>query len=191
MASIGEIALAVETAKRSGCKDLVLLKCTSSYPASPSNANILTIPHLRELFNCEVGLSDHTMGIGVALAAVAHGASVIEKHFTLSRKDGGVDSSFSLEPDELASLVVEVDRAWQSLGEVKYEATDSEVKNQSLRRSIYASCQIAKGEIFTTDNIRIVRPGRGAHPKYYSFLIGMVSYKDYNYGDPIEFGSDA
>ena len=189
MASVGELELAVKTAKGSGCNDIVLLKCTSSYPASPESANIRTIPHLGELFGCEVGLSDHTMGIGVAIAAIATGASVIEKHLTLSRKEGGVDSAFSLEPHEMASLVTEVGRAWLSLGKVSYGATESEVNSLRLRRSIYASAQIAKGELFTSDNIRIVRPGLGANPKYYDLLLGMASEKGYAFGEPIQFGA--
>ena len=123
MASVSEIDEAVATARGAGAKDIVLLKCTSTYPATPENSNILTIPHMRDMFGCQVGLSDHTMGTGVAVAAVAHGATVMEKHFTLSRADGGVDSTFSLEPPELAALVVETERAWQGLGAVSYGPT--------------------------------------------------------------------
>ena len=126
----------MRAARDAGCRDLVLLKCTSTYPATPENTNILTIPHLRELFGCEVGLSDHTMGIGVAVASVALGATVIEKHFTLSRADGGVDCAFSLEPEEMARLVEETDRAWQALGQVA-TAPDAEKKSLQFRRSLY------------------------------------------------------
>lgn len=126
MASLAELDEAVTAAREAGCKDLVLLKCTSSYPANPANSNILTIPHLRDMFDCEVGLSDHTMGVGVSVASVALGATVIEKHFTLSRADGGVDSAFSLEPREMEALVYETERAWQSLGKVSYGPTDKE-----------------------------------------------------------------
>ena len=132
MASIAELDEAVRTARAAGCKQLVLLKCTSTYPASPENTNVRTIPHLRTLFGCEVGLSDHTMGVGVAVAAIALGATVVEKHFTLRRADGGVDSAFSLEPAELASLVVETERAWKSLGTVRYGATDAEKKSRAI-----------------------------------------------------------
>ena len=125
MATIAEIYEAVTAAREAGCQDLILLKCTNTYPASPKNSNVLTIPHMRECFNCEVGLSDHTMGAGASIAAIAYGATVIEKHFTLSRADGGVDSTFSLEPAEFKSLVIETDRAWQSLGNVVYGGTQS------------------------------------------------------------------
>ena len=132
MATVVEIGEAVTAARESGCKDLILLKCTSTYPATSENSNILTIPHMRELFGCEVGLSDHTMGIGASIAAVAHGATVIEKHFTLARADGGVDSAFSLEPNELNSLVVETERAWKSLGSVSYGSTENEEKSKNF-----------------------------------------------------------
>ena len=191
MASLGELEQAVGTARSAGCSDLILLKCTSTYPATPANTNIRTIPHLREMFGCEVGLSDHTMGVGVAVASVALGATVIEKHFTLSRADGGVDSAFSLEPAELASLVQESSRAWQSLGLVSYGPTEAERGSLVFRRSIYASADISRGEAFTTKNIRIVRPGLGANPKYYDLLIGMTSEKEYKCGDPIELGTGA
>src|SRR5471032_1707604 len=128
MASIAELDEAVTAAREAGCKDLVLLKCTSSYPSTPENTNVATIPHMRQLFGCEVGLSDHTMGMGAAIAAVALGASVVEKHFTLRRADGGVDSAFSAEPEEIAALVTETERAWQAIGEVRYGATESEIK---------------------------------------------------------------
>ena len=158
MASLADLERAVLAARESGCRDLVLLKCTSTYPATPENTNIRTIPHLRELFDCEVGLSDHTMGVGVAVAAVALGASVIEKHFTLSRAEGGVDSAFSLEPQELSALVQDSERAWQSLGQVSYGPTAAEKKSLVFRRSIYVAADIAEGECFTSQNLRIVRP---------------------------------
>ena len=163
---------AVTAARHAGCKDLTLLKCTSTYPATPANSNILTIPHLKQLFGCEVGLSDHTMGIGVAVAAVAHGATVIEKHFTLSRAEGGVDSAFSMEPHELKMLVEETKRAWESLGQVSYGPTEAERKSLIFRRSIYVAKDIKAGEIFTKENIRVVRPGLGLAPKYYETILG-------------------
>ena len=126
MATISELDETVQTIRKAGCENFILLKCTSTYPASPENSNILTIPHMRELFKCEVGLSDHTMGIGAALAAVSHGASIIEKHFTLRRSDGGVDSAFSMEPEEMKQLVLETDRAWQALGKVTYGPKEAE-----------------------------------------------------------------
>jgi len=185
MATIGEIDEAVTTAREAGCSDLVILKCTSTYPATPTNSNVLTIPHMRELFGCEVGLSDHTMGIGVAVAAVAHGATVIEKHFTLSRTDGGVDSAFSLEPDELEFLVVESERAWQSLGQVSYGASELEKKSLVFRRSLYVAEDIKYGCEFTSENLRVVRPGNGLHPRYYEQFIGRRVTRDVKKGEPV------
>lgn len=166
MATVAELDETVRAAREAGCKDLVLLKCTSTYPATPANTNILTIPHMRELFGCEIGLSDHTMGTGVSVAAVALGATVIEKHFTLSRADGGVDSTFSLEPHEMQALVVETERAWQSLGRVSYGATRAEQASLQFRRSLYASQDIAAGEALTPANVRAIRPGMGLMPKH-------------------------
>lgn len=184
MASIAELDEAVKTAREAGCRDLVLLKCTSTYPATPENTNVMTIPHMRDLFGCEIGLSDHTMGVGVAVAAVAHGAVVVEKHFTLRRADGGVDSTFSLEPDEMASLVVETERAWQSLGRVSYGATQAEQKSLAFRRSIYIAEDVRAGEVFTEKNLRIVRPGHGLAPKHYDMLIGRSASCDLKAGTP-------
>jgi len=185
MASIAELDEAVTTARESGCKELVLLKCTSSYPATPENTNILTIPHMRELFDCEVGLSDHTMGVGVSIAAVALGATVIEKHFTLCRADGGVDSAFSLEPAEINALVVETERAWQALGKVSYGPTESEKKSLVFRRSIYVAEDIKAGEPFTVKNLRIIRPGNGLPPKYLDVLLDKKAGRDYQKGTPV------
>ncbi|MGE8411754.1 MAG: pseudaminic acid synthase [Pseudomonas sp.] len=172
MASIAELDASVRAAREAGCRDLVLLKCTSTYPASPANSNLLTIPHLRELFGCEVGLSDHSMGVGVSVAAVALGATVIEKHFTLDRAAGGVDASFSLEPEELASLVVETERAWQAMGQVRYGATEAEGKSLVYRRSLYVTRDMQAGEVFSADNVRAIRPGLGLAPKHYDALLG-------------------
>lgn len=185
MASLGELEQAVVTAREAGCRDLVLLKCTSTYPATPANTNIRTIPHLRELFGCEVGLSDHTMGVGVAVAAVALGATVIEKHFTLSRADGGVDSAFSLEPLELAALVQESERAWQAIGEVRYGPTEAERKSLQFRRSIYVAAEIKEGDVFSIENLRIVRPGNGAPPHLYELLLGKRAKQPYSPGTPL------
>ena len=185
MASLGELDDAVRAARDAGCTQLVLLKCTSTYPATPENTNIRTIPHLRELFGCEVGLSDHTMGIGVAVAAVALGATVIEKHFTLSRAEGGVDSAFSLEPLELSALVQESERGWQALGEVRYGPTHAEQKSLLFRRSIYTSADIAAGDLFSKENILIVRPGDGAPPALYHQLLGRPARHSYQRGTPL------
>ena len=185
MASLGELDMAVKTAHDAGCNQLILLKCTSTYPASPENTNIRTISHLRDLFHTKVGLSDHTMGIGVAVASVALGASVIEKHFTLSRADGGVDSAFSLEPEEMAALVIESERAWHALGQVSYGPTEAESKSLVFRRSIYVASDIAEGDLFTSENIRIVRPGDGAPPWLFEQLLGQKSRHNYLAGTPL------
>ncbi len=182
MASLGELEQAVAAARKAGCRDLVLLKCTSTYPATPANTNIRTIPHLRELFGCQVGLSDHTMGVGVAVASVALGATMIEKHFTLSRAEGGVDSAFSLEPQELAALVQESERAWQALGSVRYGPTEAEQKSLVFRRSIYVAADIAEGELFSAENLRIVRPGNGGPPHLLEQLLGRPARRPYRRG---------
>ncbi len=173
MASIAEIDEAVCALRESGCRDLVLLKCTSTYPASPANSNLATIPHMRELFKCEVGLSDHTLGIGAAVASVACGACVIEKHLTLRRSDGGVDSAFSLEPEELRTLVVETERAWQARGQVAYGPSDAEKKSLQFRRSLYVVADMQPGDVFTRQNLRAIRPGGGLPPKYLDVLLGQ------------------
>jgi N-acetylneuraminate synthase len=174
MASIAELDDTVRAARQAGCKDLVLLKCTSTYPATADNTNILTIPHMRELFGCEVGLSDHTMGVGVSVASVALGAAVIEKHFTLNRADGGVDSSFSMEPAELTQLVVETERAWQALGRVAYGPTAAEEKSIVFRRSLYVVKDLQVGEKLTADNVRAIRPGLGLPTKYLEQVLGKT-----------------
>jgi len=187
MASIAELDEAVRAARGAGCKELVLLKCTSTYPATPANTNVLTIPHMRQLFGCQVGLSDHTMGLGASVAAVAHGATVIEKHFTLRRADGGVDSTFSMEPEELAALVIETERAWQSLGQVTYGPTEAEKKSLQFRRSIYIAEDIAAGAVLTEQNLRCVRPGMGLAPKYYELLLGRKVNRDVKKGTPMDW----
>lgn len=187
MASIGQLDDAVRAVRDAGGKDLVLLKCTSTYPATPDNSNVLTIPHMRQLFGCEVGLSDHTMGVGAAVAAVAHGATVVEKHFTLRRADGGVDSAFSLEPEEMKSLVIETERAWQSLGKVTYGAGDAEQKSLVFRRSIYIAQDVKAGEILTKTNLRCVRPGLGLPPKFYETLLGRRINQDAKKGTPMRW----
>jgi len=184
MASVSELNDAVETARKSGCRDLILLKCTSSYPSTPEGSNINTIPHMRELFGCEVGLSDHSLGIGVAVASVALGATVIEKHFTISRADGGVDAAFSMEPAEMKALVEETTKAWQSLGKVNYGATEQETGSKVFRRSLYVAKDMKAGEVFTKENLRVVRPGYGLAPKYYEALLGMRVSKDTKKGVP-------
>ena len=189
MATLGELDDAVRTAREAGCTQLVLLKCTSNYPSSPENTNLRTIPHLRQLFNTEVGLSDHTMGIGVAVAAIALGASVVEKHFTLARADGGVDSSFSLEPPELSALLQETERAWHALGEVCYRPSEDEKKNLIFRRSIYISENISKWSTFSRDNLKIVRPGYGLPPNMLKKVLGTLAKRDFSKGEPLTLES--
>jgi pseudaminic acid synthase len=172
MATVAELDETVRAARDAGCTALALLKCTSTYPAAASNTNIRTIPHLRDLFDCEVGLSDHTMGVGVSVASIALGASIIEKHFTLRRADGGVDSTFSMEPAEMEQLVAESERAWQALGQVTYGPTDSEKKSLQFRRSLYVTEDMDAGDALTEVNLRAIRPGLGLAPKYLSQLLG-------------------
>lgn len=185
MATVAELDETVRAAREVGCEDLVLLKCTSTYPATPDNTNLLTIPHLRELFGVQVGLSDHTMGVGAAVASVALGARVIEKHFTLSRADGGVDSTFSMEPSEMAQLVVESGRAWQALGSVRYGSIQAEGASRMFRRSLYVVQDMKAGEVLTRDNVRAIRPGLGLPPKYLDMVLGMTVKLNTCVGTPL------
>ena len=187
LATLSELAETIKIIRDFGCENFAILKCTSSYPANPKYSNILSIPHMKKLFGCEVGLSDHTMGIGASIAAVSHGASIVEKHFTLKRSDGGVDSAFSLEPTELKQLVVESKRAWQSLGKIKYGPTDDDKNSLVFRRSVYISENMKKGEILTENNLRVVRPGLGLEPKYYNILIGKKINRDVKKGTPFDW----
>lgn len=187
MASIAELDETVQVAREAGCRDLILLKCTSSYPASPGDSNLMTIPHMRELFDCQIGLSDHTLGIGAAIASIALGAAFIEKHFTLARADGGVDSAFSMEPAEMRQLVQETDHAWQALGRVKYGTGEQEAKSMKFRRSLYIAKDMQAGEILTTENLRTVRPGYGLAPKYYDIMLGKQVNKDIKKGTPFSW----
>ena len=187
MATEEELDESVDTARKAGCKDLILLKCTSSYPATPENSNLLTIPYLRERYGCEVGLSDHTLGIGVAVASVALGATVIEKHFTLKRSDGGVDSAFSLEPHEMKELVEQTKRAWQSLGKVFVGSTQAEKSSITFRRSLYIVKDLKAGDVLTQDNVRAIRPGLGLPPKYLNQLLGKKIKKDVQKGTALSW----
>lgn len=184
---LSDIEKAVGTLRENGCGELILLKCTSTYPASPENTNILTIPHMSKLFNCHVGLSDHTLGIGTAVASVALGARVIEKHFTISRAEGGVDSAFSMEPQEFRSLVDESERAFLSLGEVKYGILPDEMKSLTFKRSVYIVEDMEEGDIFTPQNIRIIRPGLGIAPEYYEMMIGKKVNRTVKRGTALTF----
>jgi len=184
---ISELVESINYLKECGAKEIIIFKCTSTYPASAENTNVNTIPVLKEIFSdCVIGLSDHTMGIGASLAAVAKGARVIEKHFTLSRADGGVDSAFSLEPDELKSLVVESERAFLSLGNVQLNTQKSESVSRQHKRSIYAQKDITEGEVFTQHNVKVIRPGDGLHPKHYEALIGSNAKREIKFGQPLK-----
>ncbi|MGE5606005.1 MAG: pseudaminic acid synthase [Bacteroidota bacterium] len=187
MATIAELDESVRTLRENGCPEIILLKCTSTYPASPQNSNLRTLPHLRELFGCEVGISDHTLGLGTALASVALGATVIEKHFTLSRAEGGVDAAFSMEPEEMGLLVKESERAWQSLGEIAYGPTNSEKASLKHRRSLYITRDLTAGALLTSENIRAIRPGLGLPPKYYETVLGKRINRDVKRGTPLSW----
>jgi N-acetylneuraminate synthase len=187
MATAAELDETVRAARAAGCTDLILLKCTSTYPATPENSNILTIPHMRDLFGCEVGLSDHTMGVGVSVASVAHGATVIEKHFTLSRADGGVDSAFSLEPAEMTQLVAETERGWQALGQVRYGSTTAEQGSLQFRRSLYVVQDMRAGDVLTPDNLRAIRPGLGLPTKFLEVVLGRAVNQDLKRGTALDW----
>jgi pseudaminic acid synthase len=185
MASEEEIHEAVETLRKTGCTDLTLLKCTSSYPAEPKDANLLTIPDMAAKFGCPVGISDHTIGIAVPVAAVGLGICMIEKHFTLSRADGGPDGSFSLEPAEFKEMVEAVRLAEQALGTICYGGTDSETKTKIFRRSLFAVKDIRAGELFTTENVRSIRPGYGMLPRELDRVLGSAAACDIIRGTPL------
>ena len=186
MATLEELDESVNAARQSGCKDLILLKCTSTYPATPENINLLTMPYLRDRYGCEIGLSDHTLGIGVAVASVALGATVIEKHFTLKRSDGGVDSAFSMEPDEMKQLVEETGRAWQSIGKTFVGPTEAEKSSIAFRRSLYIVKDLKAGDLLTKENVRAIRPGLGLPPKHLNQVLGKIIKGDVSKGTPLD-----
>jgi pseudaminic acid synthase len=183
--TLPELEESVAYLKANGCKDLILLKCTSTYPATPENTNIITIPDMRERFGVQIGLSDHTMGIGVSVASVALGATVIEKHFTLRRADGGVDSAFSMEPEEMKALVIESERARLALGKINYTPTPKEMDSLKYKRSIYVSKNLKQGDTITEENIRVIRPASGMAPKYYDGILGKTVNRDLEKGTPL------
>ena len=185
MATAAEIDEAVQAARGAGCRDLILLKCSPTYPAAPDDANLRTITEMAARFGCEVGLSDHTLGIGVAVASVALGATVIEKHLTLRRADGGVDSTFSMEPAEMAALVSETDCAWRALGEPHYGPTPAERDIVRYRRSLYIVRDVKAGELLTADNVRSIRPGLGLAPKHLDEVLGRRAIVDIARGTPL------
>ncbi|MEO6832319.1 MAG: pseudaminic acid synthase [Chitinophagaceae bacterium] len=185
--SLSDLAGSVAWLREQGNTELALLKCTSTYPSTPENTNLRTIPHMRELFQCETGLSDHTMGIGAAVAATALGATIIEKHFCLSRAEGGVDSAFSLEPAEMKALVTETERAWQSLGHIQYGIQEAELKSLNYKRSVYVIKDVAEGEAFTTENLGIIRPGDGMQPKFLEEVLGKHAKGTLKRGMPLNW----
>ena len=187
ISTISDIEQSVKTLRENGCQDLILLKCTSTYPATPENSNIVTIPHLSALFNCHVGLSDHTLGIGVSVGSVALGARVIEKHFVLDRSEGGVDAAFSMEPLEISMLVKESERAFLALGEVRYGILEDEKKSLTFKRSIYIVEDMRPGDVFTEKNIKIIRPGLGIHPKYFENILGKQINREAKKGTALSF----
>lgn len=185
MASLEEIGLAVETLRGTGCKELALLKCTSAYPASAEEVNLRTIPHLAETFGVPVGLSDHTLGDAVAVAAVALGACIVEKHFTLSRPDGGPDAAFSMEFDEFRRLVQSVRMAEASLGEVSFALTEKQKQSIVFRRSLFVVKDIPAGGRFTAENVRSIRPGVGLPPRLLDEILGRKATVDIERGTPL------
>lgn len=187
MASVAEIGEAVATARAAGADGIAILKCTSTYPATPENSNLATIPNMAETFGCAVGLSDHTMGTGVAVAAIALGACLVEKHFTLARADGGVDSAFSMEPAEFAQLREETDRAWQAVGHIVYGGTQAEETSRIFRRSLYIAENLKAGDVLDETNLRAVRPGFGLPPKFLGTLLGQRVGRDVPAGTPVDW----
>lgn len=187
MATLAELDESVRAARAAGCKDIILLKCTSTYPATPENSNLLTLPHMRETFQCEVGLSDHTMGIGVGVASVVLGATVIEKHFTTSRAEGGTDAAFSMEPEEMKALVTETEKAWQSLGNIRYGPTKAEQPSLKDRRSLYIAQDIEVGDILTKENVKAIRPSYGLPPKHLKKVLGKKVKVSAKKGTPLSW----
>lgn len=186
MSHLGEINEAVRTARDNGCKELILLHCVSSYPAPDEDSNVRTVPHLAKAFDCVSGLSDHTHGSAVSVASIALGGSVIEKHFTLARSDGGPDAAFSLEPDEFSALVTDCKRAWRALGRVSYDLCGSESGSTVFRRSLYVVEDVAEGETFTKANVRSIRPGFGMAPKHLPEILGATATRGLKRGTPLD-----
>jgi pseudaminic acid synthase len=187
VSSLEDILESINVLKHAGCENIILLKCTSTYPASPENSNLRTIPDMYKKYKCTIGLSDHTMGIGVSIAAVALGARVIEKHFTLNRADGGVDSAFSIEPSEMKSLVIETERAFLSLGKIQHGVQAAEEESMQFKRSIFVSTNIKKGEKLGPENLKIIRPSTGLAPKHWDAVVGKLAKMDLKAGTPLNW----
>jgi pseudaminic acid synthase len=187
VATMADIDESVRHLRKCGCKELILLKCTSTYPATPENTNLNTIPVMKDAFSCSIGLSDHTMGVGASVAAVAMGAVAVEKHFTLSRADGGVDSAFSLEPAELKMLVMETERAFLAMGKVQVGIQPVEEQNLKYKRSLFVVTDIKKGELFTSENISSKRPATGIPTKFHEIVEGREASCDIKAGTPLSW----
>lgn len=187
IATLADIELAVSSCRKAGNDNITLLKCTSAYPAPIEEANLLTIPNLRETFGVEVGLSDHTIGSNSAIAAVAVGADMIEKHFILDRKNGGPDASFSMEPTEFAEMVTSIREVEKALGKVTYDLTLKAAQGRAFARSLFVVENVKKGDSVTEVNVRSIRPGHGLHPKYYTQVLGKIFNQDINRGTPLEW----
>jgi len=187
MATLAEVEGAVQVARNAGAKQIALLKCTSAYPAPPEEMNLHTIPHLAQAFSVPVGLSDHTLGIAVSVAAVALGACIVEKHFTLSRDMPSPDSAFSLEPREFKEMVDAIRVAEKALGGVHYEVGEKESKSRVFRRSLFVVKDMKAGEVFTEENLRSIRPGYGMHPKYLKEVLGRRAARRIKLGTPLEW----
>jgi pseudaminic acid synthase len=187
MATLAEIEEAVQTLKTSGCREVAILKCTSAYPASPEEMNLRTIPHLADTFNVPVGLSDHTVGITAPAAAVTLGASIIEKHLTLSRDIPGPDSAFSLTPDEFKAMAASVRETEKMLGRVSYEMTDKQKSSMVFRRSLFVAADMASGDIFSKDNVRAIRPGHGLHTRHLEAILGKIAAHPIKKGTPFSW----
>lgn len=187
LSTLAEVDDAVGAARGAGCRELALLKCTSSYPASAESSNLATIPVLRSLFNCVVGLSDHSGGIGAAIASVAFGTRIIEKHVTLDRRDGGVDAAFSLEPAELRQLVEGTGAAWHAIGSVRFDPTEEERGSRRFKRSLYVCADLQPGDVLSPDNVRAIRPGYGLSPKYLEVVLGKRVRRAVSLGTPLNW----
>lgn len=188
IADMGDIELAIQTCKNEGNEQIILLKCTSEYPSPYSEMNLKVIPNMKQTFSCVTGLSDHSLGDEISLAAVALGANVIEKHFTLSRADGGVDSAFSMEIEEMKSMVERIRHIEQAMGTVSYSLDEKKKKAKEGSRSLFVSADIKKGEVFTRENVKSVRPGIGLHTKFLDEIIGKKATKDLEYATPLNYG---
>lgn len=187
MGTLAEIEEAVTTLRNNGCTELALLKCTSAYPAPAEEANLRTIPHMAQTFGCPVGLSDHTLGSAVAVASVAIGGTIVEKHFTLSRDDGGPDATFSMEPDELKQMVADIRTTEAALGKVSYAPTSAQKKSLDFRRSLFVVEDIREGDEITEENVRSIRPGHGLHTRNHDVVMGMKATRNLEKGTPLDW----